>query len=167
MLVSGVQQSEFVIHIHISTLLKILFLYKLLEYWVSCAIQKVLIIYFICSSMHMSISVSQFISPPFPSNNHKFVFYICDSIPFVFLSICCCYLVAKLWPALFETPWTVGLQAPLSMEFPRQAYWSKLPFPSPGDPPDPGIEPTSPKLQVDSLPVRHLGNFIVLSVDRA
>ena len=39
------------------------------------------------------------------------------------------------------TPWTVALQAPLSMKFPRQEYWSGLPFPSPGDLPDPGIEP--------------------------
>ena len=44
----------------------------------------------------------------------------------------------------FATPWTVALQAPLSMGFPRQEYWSGLPFPSPGDLPDPGIEPRSP-----------------------
>ena len=43
----------------------------------------------------------------------------------------------------FVTPWTVAYQAPLSMGFPRQEYWSWLPFPSPGDLPDPGIEPTS------------------------
>ena len=43
----------------------------------------------------------------------------------------------------FETPWTVAHQAPLSMGFSRQEYWSGLPFPSPGDLPDPGIEPTS------------------------
>ena len=46
----------------------------------------------------------------------------------------------------FETPWTVACQAPLSMGFPRQEYWSGLPFPSPGDVPDPGIKPTSPAL---------------------
>ena len=44
------------------------------------------------------------------------------------------------------TPWTVALQAPLSMEFFRQEYWSGLPFPSPRDLPDPGIEPMSPAL---------------------
>ena len=44
------------------------------------------------------------------------------------------------------TPWTVALQALLSMGFPRQEYWSGLPFPSPGDLPDPGIEPVSPAL---------------------
>ena len=46
----------------------------------------------------------------------------------------------------FVTPWTVVLQAPLSVVCPRQDYWSGLSFPSPGDPPDPGIEPTSPAL---------------------
>ena len=53
---------------------------------------------------------------------------------------------------LFATPWTVAYQAPLSMEFSRQEYWSGLPFPSPGDLPDPGIEPGSPTLQADALP---------------
>ena len=43
---------------------------------------------------------------------------------------------------LFATPWTVVPQAPLSMGFSRQEYWSGLPFPSPGDLPDPGIEPS-------------------------
>ena len=49
------------------------------------------------------------------------------------------------------TPWTTAHQAPLPMEFSRQEYWSGLPFPSPGDPPDPGIEPGSSALQADSL----------------
>ena len=52
---------------------------------------------------------------------------------------------------LFATPWTVAYQAPLSMRFSRQEYWSGLPFPSPGDLPDPGIEPGSPALQADAL----------------
>jgi len=50
------------------------------------------------------------------------------------------------------TRWTVTDWAPLSMESSRQGYWSELPFPSPGDLPNPGIEPVSPALQVDSLP---------------
>ena len=50
------------------------------------------------------------------------------------------------------TPWTVAHQAPLSMEFSRQEYWSGLPFPSPGNLPDPGIKPGSPALLGDSLP---------------
>ena len=53
---------------------------------------------------------------------------------------------------LFETPWTVAYQAPPSMGFSRQKCWSGLPFPSPGDLPDPGIEPRSPALQADALP---------------
>ena len=52
---------------------------------------------------------------------------------------------------LFETPWTVACQAPLSMGFSRQEYWSGLPIPSPGDLSDPAIEPGSPLLQADSL----------------
>ena len=49
------------------------------------------------------------------------------------------------------TPQTAARQAPLSMEFSRQEYWSGLPFPSPGDLPGPGIKPGSPVLQADSL----------------
>ena len=64
-------------------------------------------------------------------------------------------------PYLTEaTPWTVARQAPLSVGFPRQRYWSGLPFPPPGDLPDPGIEPTSPVspgLQMDSLPAESSG----------
>ena len=52
---------------------------------------------------------------------------------------------------LFATPWTVACQTPLSMGFSRQEYWSGLPFPSPGDLPDPGMEPGSPALQAGSL----------------
>ena len=55
------------------------------------------------------------------------------------------------------TPWTVAYQAPLSMEFSRQEYWSGLPFPSPGDLPNPGIEPGSPALQADALPSEPTG----------
>ena len=69
---------------------------------------------------------------------------------------------------LFETPWTVAYQAPPSMEFSRQKYWSGLPFPSPGDFPNPGIEPGSPALQADALlsepPGKHLikQNLLIL-----
>ena len=59
---------------------------------------------------------------------------------------------------LFATPWTVARQAPLSMGFSRQEYWSGLPFPSPGDLPNPGIEPRSPTLQADSVPSEPPGN---------
>ena len=52
---------------------------------------------------------------------------------------------------LFATPWTVAHQAPPSMGFSRQEYWTGLPFPSPGDLSNPGTEPTSPALQADAL----------------
>ena len=58
-------------------------------------------------------------------------------------------LLSCVW--LFVTLWTVAHQAPPSMGFSRQEYWSGLPFPSPGDLPDPGIEPRSPALQADAL----------------
>ena len=51
----------------------------------------------------------------------------------------------------YVTPWIIAHQAPLPMGFPRQEYVSGLPFPSPGDLPDPGIEPVSPAWQADSL----------------
>ena len=59
--------------------------------------------------------------------------------------------VAQSCP-LFVTPWTVAYQAPPSVGFSRQEYWSGLPFPSLGDLPNPGIEPRSPALQEDALP---------------
>ena len=59
---------------------------------------------------------------------------------------CCCCLVTKSSHS-FATPWTVGCQTPLSIGFPRQEYWSGLPFPSPGDLPNPGVENTSSALQ--------------------
>ena len=52
---------------------------------------------------------------------------------------------------LFAIPWIVAYQAPPSMGFSRQEYWSGLPFPSPGDLPNPGIEPGSPALEADAL----------------
>ena len=61
-----------------------------------------------------------------------------------------CVLVAQLCLTLCD-PWTVAHQAPLSMEFSRQEYWSGLPCPSPGNLPNPGIKPRSPTLQADSL----------------
>ena len=58
---------------------------------------------------------------------------------------------------LFVTPWTVAHQAPLSMGFSKQEYWSGLPFPPPGDLPDTRIEAGSPTLQVDSFPTEPPG----------
>ena len=74
----------------------------------------------------------------------------------------CCYIilqkknseVTRSGPTLCD-PWTVAHQASSSMGFSRQEYRSGLPFPSPGDLSDPGIEPRSPTLQADSLPLSH------------
>ena len=75
-------------------------------------------------------------------------------------------LVTKLCPTL-ATPWTVACQAPLTMGFSRQEYWSELPFPSPGHLPNPGIEPESPALQADSLPTELRGKpFIFLKLSQ-
>ena len=70
---------------------------------------------------------------------------------------------------LFVTPWTVAYQAPPSMEFSRQEYWSGLPFPSPEDLPNPGIEPGSPTLQADTLlseppgkPLKYLEHLTII-----
>ena len=64
--------------------------------------------------------------------------------------VCVCSVSRLTW--LFVTPWTAAHQASLSTGFFRQEYRSELPFPSPGDLPDPGIKPRFPALQADSLP---------------
>ena len=69
---------------------------------------------------------------------------------------------------LFATPWIAAHQGPVSMRFSRQRYWSGLPFPSPEDLPNPGIEPGSPALQADSLLIELQGKplvAIILTVD--
>ncbi|KAM7228961.1 hypothetical protein CapIbe_020249, partial [Capra ibex] len=60
---------------------------------------------------------------------------------------------------LFATPWTVARQAPLSMGLLRQEYWSGLPFPPPGDLPNPDIQGHLLRWEVDSLPLSHLGSL--------
>ena len=72
------------------------------------------------------------------------------------IHVCVLSRFSRVW--LFATPWTVAHQAPLSMGFSRQEYWSGLPCPPPVDLSDPGIEPASPaspSLQADSLPLSH------------
>ena len=61
----------------------------------------------------------------------------------ILFAFCCCCLVTKVISDSFVTLWTVARQAPLSMGCSRQEYWSRLPFPTPGDLPNPGIEPAS------------------------
>ena len=66
--------------------------------------------------------------------------------------------VAQPCPTLCD-PWTAPYYTPLSMGFSRQEYWSGVPFPSPEDLPDPGIEPRSPAVQADTLPSEPPGKF--------
>ena len=74
---------------------------------------------------------------------------------YIILHRCVCQSLSHA--RLLATPWTVAHQAPLSMKFSRQRYWSGLPFPSPGDLPNPGIKPGCPALQADSLPTELQG----------
>ena len=67
----------------------------------------------------------------------------------------CVLVPCCVW--LFATSWTAALQAPLSLEFSRQEYWSGLPFPSPGDLSNPGIKPESPELKTNTLLSKLLG----------
>ena len=66
---------------------------------------------------------------------------------------------------LFATPWTVACQAPPSMGFSRQEYWSGLPCPSPGGLPYPGIEPRSPTLQWTLYRLIHQGSSYILCIN--
>ena len=82
------------------------------------------------------------------------------TIPHLFL-ILWCEVKSLSRVQLYVTPWTVAYQAPPSMGFSRQECWSGVPFPSPGDLPDPGIEPRSPALRADALPSEPLGKVQV------
>ena len=105
----------------------------------------------------MSILISQFIPPLFCMDIH-----VCSlglSVYFCFANACVLSCFSHVW--LFATLWAAARQAPLSMGFSGQEYWSGLPCSSPGDLLDPGIEPLSPmapELQVDSLPLSHWGS---------
>ena len=97
-----------------------------------------------------------------PRGWHPCPFYHWHKDPLHHCAIVCLYAqsVGRVWPS--ATPWTVACQAPLSMAFPRQEHWSVLPFPTPGDLPDPRIEPrcpASPALSGGSLPLLLLSRF--------
>ena len=76
--------------------------------------------------------------------------------------MCVCVEPVKLLSRvqLYAIFWSVANQAPPSMEFSRQEYWSELSFPSAGDLPDPGIKPRSPALQADALPFEPPGEYV-------
>ena len=68
-----------------------------------------------------------------------------------YVCVCVCVCVSRSFVSDSVTSWTIDGHAPLSVEFSRQEHWSGYPFPSPGDLPDPGIDPRSPALQADSF----------------
>ena len=111
--------------------------------------RRTLFILPIYTSLHLLIPNSQSFPPPsaIRLGKHKSVLYVCESVSA--LQKCSFVLnfggssVAKSCSTLV-TPWTVACQAPLSMGFSRQEYWSGLPFPSLGDLPNPGIKPGLP-----------------------
>ena len=90
--------------------------------------------------------------------NYYLNYYL--KIPIIVLVMCVCVCVLSR-VCLFVTPWTIALQALLSMEFSRQEYWSGLPFLTPEDLPDPGIKPVS--WPVNSLPL-HLSYYAVIFI---
>ena len=80
------------------------------------------------------------------------------------IRVCVCVCESLSHVRLFATPWTIAHRASLSIGFSRQEYWSGLPFPAPGDLPNPGIKPGSPALQADSLPAEPPGKIISVCV---
>ena len=104
---------------------------------------------YICMYIHMQVCVYIYIC--------KYVYiyaciYICVCV-YIYVCMCIFVVVTQLLShvQLFTTPWTIAHQVPLSMEFYRKEYCSRVPFPTPGDLPNPRIKPISPALQADSL----------------
>ena len=91
-------------------------------------------------------------------------FFFLTLYPVLFIHVCVLSRFSRV--QLFVTPWIVAQEAPLSMGFYRQEYWSGWPCPLPGDLPDPGINPgspVSPALQVDSLSTEPPGKSLIYS----
>ena len=112
-----------------------------------CHLRPVFLLLIFCLD-YLSIDVSGAL-------NSLLLFYYYQFLPLCLVK-CKVKLLSHL--QLFATSWTVAYQAPLSMGFSRQEYWSGLPFPSLGDLPNPGIKPVSPALQADTLPSEPPGN---------
>ena len=121
----------------------------------SC-IEPGLAIHFTYDNLHVSMPFSQIILPSPSPTESKRLFYTSVSLLLSLIQGYCYHLskfhVKSLSRVqLFATPWTVAYQAPPSMGFSKQEYWSGLPFPSPGDLPNSGIELGSPTFQADTL----------------
>ena len=102
---------------------------------------------------HHALALGKVLRSPRPSHGQICIFIQICIHPESLLVLIVTEVKVKVFSCvlLFVTPWTVAHQAPLSMEFSRQEYWSGMPFPSPGYLPDPGIKPRSPAWQADSL----------------
>ena len=134
-------------------------------FWESLLERNTLLLLSTLSAAVPSWIAAQIASPVFfiwkekekPNIKHPY-YLLCKFRDTVFIYVCekSC---SHVW--LFVIPWIVACQTPLSMRFSRQEYWSRLPFPFPGDLPNPGIKPRSPALQADSLPLSHLGNSFI------
>jgi len=115
------------------------------------------------AELNIPALTSKFYFPQSFSESARGIQWIISAGPFTHRDFCC-YLVAKSCLILLQLhgPGSMLLwlahQAPLLMGFSRQEYWNGLPFPSPGDLPNPRIKPTSPVLAVDSLTLSHLGS---------
>ena len=83
---------------------------------------------------------------------------VLQEVPRVETEVKLCVLSRSVVSGCSATPWTVAHQAPLSMGFSQQEYWSGLPCPPPGGLPNAGIQPVPPALQADSLPLSQLGS---------
>ena len=103
-------------------------------------------------NLAMSIKMYNFYFYVFALDKYSHVFK--ESLTRLFLLLFSC----KVLSDSFMTSYTVACQSSLSVRFFRQEYWCRLPFPSPGNLPDPRIKPASPGLQADSLPLSHLGS---------
>ena len=106
-------------------------------------------------STHLSSTVKRDISAECTCQGRLY-----GEIKYIFLlkNSCVCMLSRFSHVQLFVTPWTVALQASLSMGFSRQVYWRGLPCPPPGDLPNPGIQPRSSASQADSYHLSHQGS---------
>ena len=120
---------------------------------------------------HLSFFVGLFYLGIMPSGfkqvitNYRISFFNAEYYIYIYL---CMHAQSLSHVQLFVTQWTVAYQAPLFMGLSRPGYWNGLPFPTPGNLPDSGINPkspVSPALVVDSFPLSHLGRLIYIHVN--